>query len=188
MEEAEENEGLPTTALPYSPAEQSAAFLRPDWPDTPLSSAGLSEGVVQKLRFLARDLPHGYWTPKQIAERFLSGGLVRFEDQAHKEQVLGWAEQMEREKYGSEARVSEFSAVADKEADRKGLVDQMARGVYPELEKGQRPLLAGIHRQLRNNETYGGADTAAFVGRIETLIGGVQRAAQQQQKQATAEK
>lgn len=201
-EKAAMNNGLPTEALPYSPAEQTVQELRKDWPDTPLSASGLSESVIQKLRFLARDLPHGYWTPRQIAERVIEGGLVRFEDAEHKAKVMGWVERVLKEKREegtkekgwlarslmkkSEEGPAEFTTIGEKDSEKKELVDEMARGVYPELDKGQRPLLAGIQRQLRNNESYGAVDTGKFMGRIATLIGSVQKQAAQQQQAAAA--
>lgn len=230
LEAKQSNNGLPTEALPYSPAQQSVQDLRQDWPDTPLSTAGLSEGVVQQLRFLARDLPHGYWTPRQIADRMVEGGLVRFENEKQKAEVLQWAERLLERKAqgfkGSIARMkrtdeekgrpeqpaenlayswlrrlmleqgleqgekaavdaAKFTAIGEKDADKKELLNGRVRGVYPELEKGQRPLLAGVQRQLRNNESYGAVDTSKFMGRITTLIGSVQKqAAQQQEAQA----
>lgn len=203
LEAADANNGLPTTAIAYSPAEQTVTELRKDWPDTPLSASGLSEGVVQKLRWLAKDLPHGYWTPQQIAERFVEGGLVRFDNAEHKEKVMGRVETVLRQKLEREmksdgreaieaavaesaAAVGGFTALGQKEGEVKALVDGMVRGVYPGLEKGQRPLLASVQRQLRNNGSYQAADTGKLVGRINTLIESTTKQAAQQKAAAAA--
>ena len=201
---SEANNGLPTEPIAYSPAEQTLEELRKDWPDTPLSATGLTEAVVQKFRWLARDLPHGYWTPRQIAERFVSGGLVRFEDEEHKAKVMVWVERMLAERQvkmegwaekkgvelsgiekGDEAEkaIQRFMAV-EKNASWQALVDSLVKGHYPELPTGQRPLIASVQRQLRNNESYGAVDTSKLIGRISSLIGSLQSQAAQQRAAA----
>ncbi|KPI36208.1 uncharacterized protein AB675_8933 [Cyphellophora attinorum] len=217
---ADLNNGLPTEPIPYVPAEQSVEELRKDWPDTPLSPAGLTEGVIQKLNFLARDLPHGYWTPRQIAERLVDGGLIKLEDDGgeHKDKVLRWAEIYLAEKRAKEKSFqaslsnprpglskldpwtsSGFVSVAEQQRTRKEedsgetpwtVIDTSVRGLYPQLPTGQRPLYAGIARQLRNNETYGPSDSKLVLGRVQALVETVQRqaaaareGAQQQQQQ-----
>jgi hypothetical protein len=185
--------------VPYEAEEQSLALLKPEWPDTPLSATGLTESVVQKLNFLARYLPHDYWTPYQIAERFIKGELVRFTSEEQKAKVLQYAAQISSERQAYQKERAELKgrdappppeldwavkSVVGQEADYKGLVDIMARGVYPELPTGQRPLFAGIHRQLRNNETYVEGDTDKFMGRIEQLISSVQKQAAAQKEAA----
>lgn len=193
------NNGLPTEPIPYIPAEQTMEELRKDWPDTPLTPAGLAEGVIQKLNFLARDLPHGYWTPRQIAERLVDGGLVKFEDEEHKAKVMHYAEIYleERNKHEKSFLASlkapqegqsslepwtktGFVSVAGKEEGTQSVIAASVRGVYPDLPTGQRPLYAGIARQLRNNETYGVDDSNRLLGRVQALVETVQRQAAQQ--------
>lgn len=133
----------------------------------------------------------------------MAGGLVRFEDETHKGKVLGFVEDVVREKKEKarkwhEVRGLEFEedkefglsaqqwlGIGEKEGDKKGLVDDVVRGVYPELPTGQRPLIASVQRQLRNNESYGLKDSDKLVGRISTLIGTLQGQAAQQ-KDASA--
>jgi hypothetical protein len=197
LDESEANHGHPTVPVDYSPAEQTLAELSKDWPNTPMSAMGLSENVVQKMSWLARDLPHEFWTPRQIAERLVDGRLVKFDSEDHKGKVMRWVEEMLQEKrarkqkfceareiefldgpqYGKESM--EWKALED-QRDKKVLVDDMVRGVYPELPTGQRPLIASVQRQLRNNESYGAMDSGKLLGRITTLIETLQGQAGQQ--------
>ena len=156
---ADRNYGLPTVPIPYAPAEQSIEELRKDWPDTAATATGMAEGVLQKLNFLARALPHDYWTPRQIAERLVQGGLVKFEDEEHKAKVLSYVpdvlkvktshvrlETVEGQEERSDEKRQAFAAWAAEfpnevttvtEAKDKGgldrLMDVAVKGTYPAL-------------------------------------------------------
>lgn len=137
---------------------------------------------------------------------------MKFETPEQKKTVMGYAVQLCEEKAGvlekvaataeegrqkeyvegkakmyrtqAEAIEREWVSVGSKEGERNGLVDVMVKGVYPTLKEGQRPLLASVYRQLRNNETYDERDTGKLVGRIESLIAGFSRQGGGQQAEA----
>ncbi|KAI9873696.1 MAG: hypothetical protein M1823_007860, partial [Watsoniomyces obsoletus] len=155
--------------------------LRKDWPNTPLSGPGLTESVIQKVTWLAKRLPHGHWTPSQIAERYEEGYMVRFASEQEKETVLKLAAGLanaradkltERTGEAVEAQDMSFSGLMSeaKQGVNEKVLGGMTRGVYPRPEKQNRAFLDGVVRQLENNETYRPEDSSKFVGRVQKLI------------------
>ena len=180
IEEVIDPSPIATEALPYTPKEHTTDELRLDWPNTPLSGSGLTESVIQKVTWLAKRLPHGYWTPRQIAERYEEGYMVRFNSEGEKETVLKLAAVMANkraaktsEKSGEEVQAGDmqFESLGER-ADEKGrLTDSMTRGMYPVPGKQSNQVMDGVMRQLDNNATYRSEDAEKFKGRIERLIG-----------------
>ena len=171
---------LPTEPLPYTPKENTTDELRLDWPNTPLSGSGLTESVIQKVTWLAKRLPHGHWTPSQIAERYEEGYMVRFNSEEEKETVLKVAADLANaraakmsERTGEDLQPSEmgFSSLLERSEEKKRVIDSMARGVYDVPGKQSNQVMDGVMRQLSNNETYRSEDAEKFKGRIEKLIG-----------------
>ena len=166
--------------LPYTPKEHDTEELRLDWPNTPLTGSGLTESIVQKVTWLAKRLPHGYWTPSQIAERYEGGYMVRFNSDEEKELVLKLAAESANaraahlsEKSGEtvEAEDMQFESLQERGDEKERLADRMARGVYEEPAKRGNRMLDSVMRQLDNNETYKSEDAEKFRGRVDRLIG-----------------
>lgn len=158
----------------------SHSDLRMDWPPTPLSSAGLTESVQQRIEWLAHRIPHGYHTPMQLAERYSKGYFTRFESKEEKEKVLELASQLAREKAdkytekkGEEVQPEDmaFEGVASRKVERDGLADRYVRGKYPVVEKQKMPFLDQIVRNLNNNGTYQTAKTEMFMQTVQKLMG-----------------
>jgi hypothetical protein len=187
LEKAIHPSDISSAHLPYIPHEHKTEELRLDWPNTPLSTTGLTESVMQKVTFMAQRLPHGHWTPSQIAARYEEGYMVRFESEAEKATVLELAAQLANERAqtametGESVQVQQmgFRSLAEGErgAEAKGIVEKMVRGVYAGEGKQSRAFLDGVVRMLGNNESYDGEDTRRFVGRVEALIGRISRRA-----------
>jgi hypothetical protein len=185
--EDDHNSQISKFPLPYKPHEHKTEELRLDWPNTPLSTTGLTESVMQKVTFMAQRLPHGHWTPSQIAARYEEGYMVRFESEDEKARVLELAAQLANERAQTqteasgetvEAQQMGFKSLAEGErgAEATGLVEKMVRGKYDEEGgKQSRAFLDSVVRQLGNNESYDGEDTRKFVGRVEALIGRISR-------------
>ena len=171
---------IATEALPYVPKEHTTDELRLDWPNTPLSGSGLTESVIQKVTWLAKRLPHGYWTPRQIAERYEEGYMVRFNSEEEKETVLRLAAEMANsraakvsERIGEEVQAGDmqFESLGERSDEKQRLTDSMTKGVYPVPGKQSNQVMEGVMRQLDNNATYRSEDAEKFKGRIERLIG-----------------
>ncbi|OAP63235.1 hypothetical protein AYL99_02462 [Fonsecaea erecta] len=186
----------PTTELPHVPGQElSAAELRKDWPNTPLSGSGLVESVQQRIEWLAHRIPHGYQTPGQLAEWYTKGYFTRFESEAEKEEVLKLAQEMakmeadkETEKTNVEAKPKDvaFDDVVSRAGERKGLADTYVRGVYPAVKKQKMPFLDQIVRNLNNNATFPHGKTEQFMQTVQKVI--VSRAQEGGQAQKRAEK
>lgn len=176
-----------TTYLPYNPQPLSLSDLKQDWPNTPLSTSGLSESVTQTLSGLSSRLAHGYMSPNHLAEHFLKGKLTRFESAAEKELVLERAAQMVQDQTSKTdlelsplkkpspdalklADTHEFVALAHKADEKKFLVDESVRGVYSAVEKQRYPFLDNVVKNLRNNSTYGEVQSKRVLERIAKLL------------------
>ncbi|OAL34002.1 hypothetical protein AYO20_06650 [Fonsecaea nubica] len=170
----------PTTELPHLPGEElSVTELRKDWPNTPLTNSGLVESVQQRIEWLAHRIPHGYQTPGQLAEWYTKGYFTRFESEAEKEEVLKLAQEVakleadkETEKTNVEVQPKDmaFEDVVARAAERKGLADTYARGVYPEVKKQKMPFLDQIVRNLNNNATFPHGKTEQFMQTVQKVI------------------
>lgn len=169
----------PTEQITYNPTPQSAKELQKDWPNTPLSSTGLTASIVQKIEWLARRIPHGYQTPEQLAEHFAKGNLTKFESAEEKNMVIKIAQDMAKqraekitEKKGEQVKPKDMTIV-DLNAisnDKQSLVDSMIKGQYSELEKQRMPFLDNIVKTLRNNETYNSLETNKFMAKIQSMM------------------
>lgn len=155
------------------------ADLRADWPNTPLSTTGLTESVQQRIEWLAHRIPHGYQTPGQLAERYNKGLFTRFESEEEKEKVLALAAgiarsraDQESEKTGAEVAPQDmaFDDVVSRSADRQGLTDTYVRGKYPVVPKQKMPFLDQIARNLNNNASYAPKKTEQFMQTVQRLM------------------
>ena len=168
----------PTESVPYEPKLFTPEDMRSDWPATAISASGLTEGVQQKLEWLAKRIPHGYITHEDLAERLHKGDLVRFESEEEKTKVLRIAADLAKaraemltERKGEQIAPEEmeFTDVGSGE-EKQQLVDTMVKGVYPELEAQKLPFLNQVVRNLRNNETYHEAETGKFMDKVLSLL------------------
>lgn len=186
----------PTEAITYNPKRQSSEDLQKDWPNTPLSSTGLTASVVQKIEWLARRIPHGYQTPEQLAEHFAKGNLTKFESEEEKQMVLKIAQDMAKqraekitEKKGEQVQPKDMSMVDLNTAsdDKQSFLNDMVKGQFTELEKQRMPFLDNILKTLRNNETYNPRETNKFMAKVQSMMPpqGVRRPAQQRKAAQT---
>ncbi|ETI25967.1 hypothetical protein G647_02744 [Cladophialophora carrionii CBS 160.54] len=172
----------PTTELPHTPGTTLAETeLRKDWPNTPLSNAGLVESVQQRIEWLAHRLPHGYQTPNQLAMHYTRGYLTRFESVQERDEVLSisrqlaqkWADR-DTEKSGSSGEVQpenmDFDSIADREGERNGLAETWVKGVYPVVQKQKMPFLDQIVRNLNNNGTVTPGKAEQFMQTVQSVI------------------
>lgn len=180
IEEVIDPSPIATEPLPYAPKEHTTDELRLDWPNTPLSGSGLTESVIQKVTWLAKRLPHGYWTPRQIAERYEEGYMVRFNSDEEKQKVLALAAEMANnraatmsERSGEEVQAGDmqFESLGERPDEKQRLTDSMVRGAYPVPGKQSNQVMDSVMKQLDNNATYRPEDAEKFKGRIERLIG-----------------
>ncbi|KAJ9610581.1 hypothetical protein H2200_005358 [Cladophialophora chaetospira] len=184
----------PTTELPHTPGKDlTASELRKDWPNTPLTNAGLVESVQQRIEWLAHRLPHGYQTPNQLAMHYARGNLTRFESVQERDEVLPiartlaqrWADR-DTEKAGGSGEVQpenmEFDSLVDREGERAGLADTWVKGTYPEVQDLKVPFLNQIVRNLNNNGSVTSGKTEQFMQTIQSVV------ASRQQAQKVAEK
>ena len=163
--------------LPYNPQQMSLEDFKADWPNTPLSAAGLVGSVQQKVEVLASRLPHGYISPDQLAERFHKGELVRFESVEERDKVLAKAAELAKERSaklterkGVEIPAKDMSFASITADESKDIASKMGRGVYPELEKQRIPFLDTVMRNLRNNGTYHNSKQDEFMAKIASLL------------------
>jgi hypothetical protein len=184
LEQTADPSPLPQKPIPYEPRNHDTQELRLDWPNTPLTSSGLTESVIQKVTWLARRLPHGHWTPSQIAERYEEGHMIRFASEDEKTKVLELAAQLanaradkmtERTQQAVDPKDMSFQSLMDgkHKPETMGVLDAMARGVYQQPGKQERAFMDGIVKKLSMNETYKGIDADKFMGRVRKLIGSV---------------
>jgi hypothetical protein len=177
-----------TTSLPHTPGKDlSDEELRKDWPPTPLSGAGLVEGVQQRIEWLAHRLPHGYHTPRQLALNYTNGYFTRFESAAERDEVLKisqdfaqkWAEKdAEKEKNaGKDIQPvdTEFVSVVDKKSERQGLADTWVRGVYPEVAEQKHRFANHIVRNFFNNPTITRSKGEQFMQTVQNVLVGHQQ-------------
>ncbi|KAK4938170.1 hypothetical protein LTR10_021329 [Elasticomyces elasticus] len=174
----------PTEEITHIPGKDlSVETLRADWPNTPLSSTGLTETVQQRIEWLAHRIPHGYDTPGQLADRYVKGYLTRFESEEEKTEVIRLAEEMaqkradeitERKNVDIQPRDMSFDDIASRSEERQGLADTYVKGKYPEVRKQKLPFLNHIAGNLNNNSTYHSADTKQFMETIQRLMSDVQ--------------
>jgi len=189
----------PTEPLPYNPTKITLDQLRADWPNTAMTTSGMSESVVQKIEWLARRLPHGYQYPEQIAEHYLKGNLTRFESEEEKQQVLKIAAAMSAQtKLESDEgtlhkhetprfQIVEdpaFTSMADKSADKGYLVQTGVKGDYGEVPKQRYPFMQNAARMLNNNGSYGPTQMQRVLDRVQSLIPQGRSPAAQQVKKA----
>ena len=177
----------PTSELPHTPGKDlTTDELRKDWPNTPLTSAGLVESIQQRIEWLAHRLPHGYQTPNQLAMHYTRGDLTRFESEAERDEVLSishklaqkWADR-DTEKAGGSGEVQpenmEFSSLADRGDERQGLADAWVKGTYPAVQKQKMPFLDQIVRNLNNNGTVTDGKAEQFMQTVQSVIVSGQR-------------
>lgn len=178
----------PTEPVPYQVKETKVEDLRSDWPNTPLSTVGMTESVIQKIEWLARRLPHGFQSPEQIAERYLHGDLTRFESEEEKQIVLKIASEMSAKtkqlmdegtmnKYTAfrTARFvpvedPKFTSIYDKQNDKNFLVNSSVKGDYEATTQQKYPFMQNVARVLGNNGTYGPSQTQKLLDRVQALI------------------
>lgn len=189
----------PTQPLPYNPTKLTLDDLKSDWPNTPLSTSGATESIIQKIEWLARRLPHGYQSPEQIAEHYLKGNLTRFESDEEKATVLKLASELSA-KTKTEAedgtlhkheqprfRIVEdaaFASLASKSGDKAHLIDTGVKGTYGEAQPQKYAFIHNAERILNNNETYGPMQAQKLLARVQALIPQARARANQQTKQA----
>ncbi len=169
-----------TEELAHVPGQDmSHAERRLDWPPTPLSPTGLTEGVRQRIEWLAHRIPHGHHTPMQLAEWYSNGHLTLFESDEEKEKVLALASKLVREKADEEFEKTNkvvepddmtFDDVVSRKPDRDGLVSRYVQGRYPVVAKQKMPFLDQIVRNLNNNATYPSAKTDVFMDTVQKLM------------------
>ncbi|KAK5941440.1 hypothetical protein PMZ80_006719 [Knufia obscura] len=189
----------PTEPVPYNPTNMTLEALRADWPNTAMTTSGMTESVIQKIEWLARRLPHGYQGPEQIAEHYLKGNLTRFESEEEKQQVLKIAAEMSaKTKLESEegtlhkhetprfqiVKDPAFTSMSDKSSDKGYLVQTSVKGDYGEVEKQRYPFMQNAARMLNNNGSYGPAQMQRLLDRVQTLIPQGRTPAAQQIKKA----
>ena len=182
----------PTVSLPYAPKDLDLNELRADWPDTIASPIGAVEILEQKLQQLARRIPHGYQAPEMIAEHYQRGNLTRFESVEEREKVLEHARKLAKDRGDAltdrkgEAVSPADMAFADLAgaAEKAELTQTIVRGMYPELEKEQRPFLDSVAQILRNNSTYHGPEQTRLMDKVRSLLpqGGAASGQQQREK------
>jgi hypothetical protein len=167
-----------TVELPYTPGKGlKPEELRKDWPNTPLTSAGLVESVQQRIEWLAHRLPHGYQTPKQLAHRFVAGGFTRFESEQERDTVLPIAKEIAQKRADRETEKDKdqkqrppmdmtFSHLASRTDERQEIAETWVMGKYPEAEKFKLPFMNTVAEGLRNNQSLGREKEAQFIEAI----------------------
>ena len=181
----------PTTELLYTPGKDlSTAELRKDWPNTPLSGEGLVESVQQRIEWLAKRLPHGYQTHRQLAMHYTKGHLTRFESDEERDAVLSvareltqnWADR-DTEKNASGTLVEpenmEFEDLVSRTEERKGLAETWVMGKYPDVKKQKMPFLDQIERNLNNNATVTLGKKDSFMQTVQRVLAAGQQSRQQ---------
>ena len=173
--------------LPYDPKQLQLKDLAADWPNTPVSTIGVTESVIQKIEWLSKRIPHGYVTPQDLAQRYLKGDFVRFESEEEKQEVvkIAFEEKAKREKAGEEGTIHKavpgrfrlrkdpvFMSLADSEKvdDKNFLLNSNVKGEYGKVAKHSYGFLDETARLLNNNETYGPVQAQKLLDRIQSLI------------------
>lgn len=189
----------PTEPITYAPNQMSLDELKVDWPNTPLTSAGLTESIVQKLRWLAKRLPHGYRSPQQLAQDLLAKKFVAFESEAEKQEVIKVAKELSAEFeqaiaegtkkhsdvynfHTASQKKGNFVSVNDQEGDNKYLIESNIQGSYAQPQKQPYPFMQNAARMLFNNGSYGPESSQKLLARVGALIPQRGAAAQQAQK------
>lgn len=158
----------PREWVDHTPVELSLEELRVDWPAVPTGRVGLVNGVEEKLRWMARKLPHGYDTPEELAMRVRQGKLVRFENVEEKRLALKAAN----------VRWKNFEGISHQ--DRVVLGKELIRGVYPGGRgagaggrgegKEAAPFVDEVIRILGNNETYQAKQKDQLCATIQSFL------------------
>lgn len=189
----------PTEPLPYNPAKLTLDDLKSDWPNTLLSTSGMTESVIQKVQWLARRLPHGYQSPEQIAEHYLKGNLTRFESEEERKTVLKLAAEFsaktKTEKEDGTLHKHEtprfaivedpaFTSIASKAGDKGHIMATSVRGDYDQAQQQKYAFMQTVDRVLGNNETYGPAQSQKLLARVQALIPQSRTGGAQQTKKA----
>lgn len=189
----------PTKPLPYNPTKFTLDDLKSDWPNTPLSTSGMTESVIQKVEWLARRLPHGYQSPQQIAEHYLKGNFTRFESEEEKQNVLKLASELSaKTKIETEDGTlhkhesprfpvvadTAFTSLGSKSADKGHLMTTTIKGDYNQVQQQKYAFMQNVGRLLNNNETYGPVQAEKLMTRVQGLIPQARTGGAQQAKQA----
>lgn len=189
----------PTEALPYNPTRLTLDDLKSDWPNTLLSTSGMTESVVQKVQWLARRLPHGYQSPEQIAEHYLKGNLTRFESEEERKTVLQLAAELsaktKTEKEDGTLHKHEtprfaivedpaFTSIASKKSDKDHIMTSSIRGDYDRPQQQKYAFMQTASKILNNNETYGPVQSQKLLTRVQALIPQARAGGAQQTKKA----
>lgn len=173
----------PREWLDHVPEELSLEDLRLDWPSVPTGPVGMVTGVEEKLRWMARRMQHGYDSPHELAYRLHKGGLVQFESEEEKVEVLKLAQALEEKKASElsertgeevETKPAGFSTVNKKTEDTDVLSNMYIKGIYPTVADDEYtrnyPFLKEVVRVLGNNETYGGREGDMAVKTIQKFL------------------
>ena len=174
--------------VPYQPEAITMEDLRLDWPTTAIDGTGLAESAQQKLKCLAKRIPHGHHNPHDLAERFHKGEMVHFVSEEERKEVLAIAAELAKSRADmlterkGEPVVPEdmsFSDLGGEEKMKMGL--KMVKGEYPALQSQKLPFLNHVTTLLRNNGTYHELETSKFMEKIQSLLP-VNQGGQQTQK------
>lgn len=161
----------------HEPVDLTIEDLRADWPVVPSGGEALVEGVMGKMRWMARRLNHGYNTPQELAERLHEGEFMGFESQEEKEQILEafrerTVQKADRltDRKGEVVEPEDASFQAMAESERKQFAAQFVKGEYPVKRKHAFPFMTEVDRMLNNNETYNPKQKAQLMDTIEALL------------------
>ncbi|KAL3470468.1 hypothetical protein BJX99DRAFT_239490 [Aspergillus californicus] len=175
---AENDKPVPIRYQPRPPDLQS---LRETWPSLPTDATATTAGVVEKFSFLGERYPDGYMPPYQLGKRLFEGKFVRFTSEEEKAEALEEAKKFAQEKADTlsqrkgelvDPRPIDFQGV--KSDEHRSLIQSLAQGNYPMVEAtgaNASPLINGVLRSLKNNETYQAAGkTSQFMAKLELLL------------------
>jgi len=137
------------------------------------------ESLQQRIEFLARRFPHGFYTTHELAERFHRGEIVHFQSAAERDETTKIASDMAKERAeklsarrgGRDTFEPEDMSFADvTAAERKKLGAEMVKGEYPLPQKHNIPFLNQVQTSLWNNETYQARDAMRFMEKVQSLL------------------
>lgn len=189
----------PTEPLPYNPTQLTLGNLKADWPNTLLSTSGMTESVIQKVQWLARRLPHGYQSNEQVAEHYLKGNLTHFKSAQEKTTVLELAARLsaETKREHDEGTLHKhetprfaivedpaFTSISSKEGDKGHIMSTSIKGDYGQAQQQKYAFMQNAERLLGNNETYGPAQSQKLLARVQALIPQSRTGGAQQTKKA----
>ncbi|KAF2222392.1 hypothetical protein BDZ85DRAFT_263576 [Elsinoe ampelina] len=168
------------TPIPFFPAETSKEqYLRAGRGNATISAANF-EGVVQdRIKALTDKRQNDFRYAPDIAKRMMRGGLVSFQSEKERDEVVAAAQDYayklkisasKARKGKDEVAEHEFAPLSD--SMQSAIVARYVKGKYWEMSRKRydSDLLNQVSAAVAQNNTYLGRDSAVFMKKLQAMV------------------